>query len=191
MKEFDDLQKKIIKVLAKTKAPAEIDLTSILLQFIPEDMFIGVTDSDDVLQKMGFIQYKENQIEFVQGILSIKISSFVNLIEELVKNDYIIKERIAKPFVPLSIGTPSTDYKNYVRYSLGSNLNYEKLREVFIESKYYTTVALNKLPKYDYLDSTTYISFKQLSWTRLALILTALTIVVDIVLKFIDLRGYN
>lgn len=187
MKEFDEFQKQVIKVLAKIKAPANIDLTSILVQFIPNDMFIGVEEPNDIIQKIGFIRYKEGQIEYVHGILSTKISSFINLIDELVKNDFLIKEPIISPFVQLSIGNAPTDDKNYARYSLGSNLSYEKMREVFILSKYYTTEKLNKLPKYDFLELTDFIAFRNLKYTRYFVMATFIAILMNVVFEILSL----
>jgi len=184
MKEFDDFQKQIIKVIAKTGAPATIDLIPVLEQFLPEGMFIGKTEEDDILQEWYYIKYKMNQVAYVQGILSVKISSFVQLIDELVKNDFLIKDSQPPTSKLLKVGKHSTD-PNYIRYNFGSNLTYEKLKDVLL-STYYTTVGLYKLPKRRYQDRTAYFVYQQLRWTRIALYVTVGVAIVDVILKILE-----
>ncbi|MGD0581391.1 MAG: hypothetical protein ABR974_00445 [Bacteroidales bacterium] len=184
MRAFNDFEKQVIKVLAKTEAPATIDLIPVLEQILPEDMFIGKTEDDDILQEWYYIKYKMNQMAYVQGILSIKISSFVQLIDELVKNNYLVKDAKPPDSTLLKVGKLSTD-SNYVRYNLGSNLTYDKLRDVLL-STYYTTEDLHNLPKRNFQDITTFLGFRQLRWTRIALYVTVGTVIADIVLKILE-----
>lgn len=188
MKSFENFQKQIIKDLIKVGIPAEVDLTSLLIKYLPEDLFIGGT-KDELLIMDYCMWYKPNQSEFVQGVLSLKISSFVSLIGELVKNDYLVKVENNVPSKSLTIGRKPSDYKNIVGYQLGSNLTYDILNDYFESSKIFTTERLQKLPKYNYLELNDYATYKQLKYTRWTVGIAVAALVIDIILRVLELYG--
>jgi len=186
MKSFDNFQKQIIKDLIKVGIPAEVDLTSLLIKYLPEDLFIGGTREELVIMDYC-MWYKPNQGEFVQGVLSLKISSFVSLIGELVKNDYLIKVESNIPSKSMAIGKKPSDYKNIVGYKLGSNLTYDQLNNFFGSSKFYTTESLQNLPKNNYMELSDYATHKQLKYTRWTVGIAAAALLMDIILRVLEL----
>lgn len=186
MKSFDNFQKQIIKDLIKVGIPAEVDLTSVITKYLPEDLFIGGTKDELVIMDYC-MWYKPNQNEFVQGALSLKISSFVSLIGELVKNDYLIKVGSNVTSKSLAIGKKPIDYKNILGYKLGSNLTYDQLNNFFGSSKFYTTESLYNLPKYNYMELSEYATHKQLKYTRWTVGIAAAALIIDIILRVIEL----
>jgi len=185
MKTFDSQQKIFIKDIIKVGIPSEVDLTAVIVKYLPEDFFIGGT-RDELVIPDYCIWYKPNQSEFVQGVLSLKISSFISLIQELVRNDYLIKVGSSLIAKSLAIGRKPIDYNNVMGYKLGSNLTYDLMIDFFGSSKYFTTEKLLNLPKHNYMELNDYATYKQLKYTRWTVGIAAAALVLDIILRVLE-----
>jgi len=180
MKSFDNFQKQIIKDLIKVGFPTELDLKSVLIKYLPADLYIGGTKEELVINDFC-MWYKPHQIEFVQGEVSLKISSFISLIQELVRNDYLIKVESGSTSKSLSIGRKPTDYNDVMGYRLGSNLTYDLLNDFFGSSKLFTTEKLHNLPKYNYMELNDYATYQQLRYTRWTIGIAVVALILDII----------
>jgi len=180
MKELSCFQKKVVNELVKLPSNKQINLENVLLHFLPKDLHIGKSDLSSFC-----IWYHQDKIDYVHSELSIEILDFLNLIDELVGFNYLIRvERFKNPNEEVNIGEKKKETP-YAWIRLGTNLTYIDIESYFLKFNYFPTEKMYSLPKYDYKPREEFRADRTLLYLQLSVYAALLTAIISLVSLFI------
>jgi hypothetical protein len=167
MRYLTDFQKKVIDELLEQLRSERIELSKILLKFLPEHLYL----------KKGLIGetrafYTLDQYSYVRSDVSIKVLEFMSLVKDLTKKNYLIRVEPESQREEFRIG--ATDQPQFVGIRLSTDISAGELDKVFVKYDYFVTGKLSHLKEHDYKEDDDYRADRNLRYAKMSALGTIL-----------------